>query len=44
MVTWLTTRQSNFGIHDLIHRGLVEAAERIVTTYLPQAQSAASSS
>lgn len=44
MVTWLTTRQSAFGIHDLIHRGLVEAAERIVATYLPQAQSATSSS
>ena len=40
MVHWVNTRQTDFGIHDLIHRGLVEVAERIVAIYLPQAQAA----
>lgn len=36
MVNWINIRQAQFGIHDIIHRGLVEAAERIVSTYQPQ--------
>jgi hypothetical protein len=44
IVNWINTRQTDFGIHDLIYRGVVEAAERIVATYLPQAQAAAASS
>jgi hypothetical protein len=44
MANWINTRQTQFGIHDLIHRGLVEAAERIVATYLPQAKGAGSPS
>jgi hypothetical protein len=44
MADWINTRQTQFGIHDLIHRGLVEAAERIVATYRPQAKGAGSPS
>ena len=44
MVNWINTRQAQFGIHDIIHRGLVEAAERIVTTYRPRAKGAGSPS
>ena len=44
MVNWINTRQPQFGIHDLIHRGLVEAAERIVATYRPQAKAVGSPS
>jgi hypothetical protein len=40
MVNWLNARQTDFGIHDLVHRGLVEIAERIAAIYLPQAQAA----
>ena len=34
MVNWLNERQTLFGIGDIIYRGVVEAAERIVATYL----------
>jgi hypothetical protein len=44
MADWISTRQSTFGIADIIHRGLVEAAERITATYLPQAKGAGSPS
>lgn len=44
MVNWINTRQTQFGIHDIVHRGLLEAAERIVKTYLPKAQAAGSPS
>ncbi len=44
MADWISTRQTTFGIHDIIHRGLVEAAERITATYLPQAKGVGSPS
>lgn len=34
MVNWLNTRQTLFGIGDIIYRGVIEAAERITATYL----------
>ena len=42
MANWVNTRQTQFGIHDTIHRGLAEAAERIVASYRPQAKGAGS--
>jgi hypothetical protein len=44
MVNWVKTRQGKFGIGDIIHRGILEAAERIVTTYLPRAKGTSSPS
>jgi len=44
MVNWVKTRQTKFGIGDIIHRGILETAERIVKTYLPQARAAGSPS
>lgn len=44
MVNWVKTRQVKFGIGDIIHRGILETAERIVKTYLPKAQAASSPS
>jgi len=41
MVKWINTRQADFGIHDLVHRGLVEVAERIAAIYLPRTQATA---
>jgi hypothetical protein len=34
MVNWINERQTLFGIGDIIYRGVVEAAERIVSVYL----------
>lgn len=34
MVNWIKARQEVFGIRDIIYRGVEEAAERIVSTYL----------
>lgn len=44
MVDWVKTRQAKFGIGDVIHRGILETAERIVKTYLPKARAAGSPS
>jgi hypothetical protein len=34
MVNWINARQTLFGIGDIIHRGIIEAAERVMATYL----------
>jgi hypothetical protein len=44
MVNWVKTRQAKFGVGDIIHRGILEVAERIVETYLGKAQAAGSPS